>query len=252
MKYNGREYLNLAVLNALFFVIVISALIDIILFIISVKSPFFIGFVLALLFGIFIFIQTLAYPKLLVNKKVRDIDRNLMSVLDNILIQLNSGVPIYDVIVNISKENYGAISVEFRKAVDRINTGEPYISVLENMAGDNPSLYFRRTIWQIVNSLKAGSDMGMVIRELIDSLGSEQLIQIQKYGSQLNPLAMFYMLLAVVVPALAVTFINVIASFISLSASSTKLLFWSLFVLIVFFQFIFLGLVKSKRPNLLS
>ena len=107
-------------------------------------------------------------------------------------------------------------------------------------------------MWQIVNGMKAGSDISNVISEVINSLGEEQLIQIQRFGSQLNPLAMFYMLIAVIVPSLGLTFVIILSSFIALGEGTTKLIFFGLLTLTIFLQFMFVGVIKARRPNWLG
>ena len=120
------------------------------------------------------------------------------------------------------------------------------------MATINPSLLLRRSLWQLVNGMKTGADLSRVLAGSIDALGEEQVIQIQKYGGQLSPLAMFYMLIAVIIPALGMTFLIIIASFTAMSEFATKLIFWSLFGVVTFFQIMFLGIIRSRRPNLMS
>ena len=152
------------------------------------------------------------YPKLIANKRIKKLEVNLLPALQSMLIQLNSGVPLFDILVGISKGDYGEISKEFSTVVKEINTGKPQVDALEDIAVENPSLFFRRAIWQIVNGMKAGSDMSNVIKEIINSLSEEQVLQIQRYGGQLNPLAMFYMLVAVIMPTLGMTFLIVISA----------------------------------------
>jgi len=216
------------------------------------KNAVLFGFIVASIFVFFIFIQQMAYPKLVANRKVKGLERNILPAMQNILVQLNSGIPLFDVLVNVSKGDYGEVSQEFAKAVKEINAGKPQIDALEDMATVNPSILFRRTIWQLVNGMKTGADLSRVIKSSIDALGEEQIIQIQKYGGQLSPLAMFYMLMAVIIPTLGMTFLIIIASFVNLSGFATKLIFWSLFGTVTFFQIMFLGIIKSRRPNLLS
>ncbi|MEA2036371.1 MAG: type II secretion system F family protein [Nanoarchaeota archaeon] len=196
--------------------------------------------------------QQIAYPKISTNRKVREIEKNLLAALQNILVQLNSGVPLFDILVNISKGGYGGVSKEFSKVVKAINAGKPQIETLENMAAINPSLFFRRAIWQLVNGMKSGANMSNVINEIINLLSEEQILQIQRYGSRLNPLAMFYMLMVVIVPSLGMTSLIILASFISLSEFATKFMFWGLYGFVIFFQIMFMGIIKSKRPNLLG
>jgi len=100
--------------------------------------------------------------------------------------------------------------------------------------------------------MKAGGDIANVIKDVIENLSEEQLIAIQKYGSQLNPLAMFYMLIAVIIPSLGITFIIILSSFVSLSEDITKTIFFALYGFVFFFQLMFIGTIKSRRPNLMS
>ena len=167
------------------------------------------------------------------------------------VVQLNSGVPLFSIMINISSSNYGKLSDEFKKIVIKINTGYPQIEVLEEAGEKSSSLFFRRTLWQISNGMKAGSDVSIVIKESIKTLTEEQLIQIQTYGNKLNPLIMFYMMLAVILPALAITFLTIVSSLIGLPGNTTILLYIGLFVVVMFAQVMFLGIIRSSRPSLL-
>ncbi len=193
-----------------------------------------------------------AKPKLLAKRRVTSIEQNLLAALQQMLIQLRSGVPLFNILVDIANSDYGELSKEFSKAVKAINAGIPADVALADLAEETPSLYFRRAVWQISNGLKAGSDMENVIADIINSLAEQQLIAIQQYGSKLNPLAMFYMLIAVILPALAITFTIVLTSLISLSEITLKFLLFGIYFFVLFFQFIFLGLIKSNRPALLG
>lgn len=204
----------------------------------------------ALVIG-FIFINQLTYPWRFATAREKVIDRNLISVLQDMIVQLNSGVPIFDILVNISRSDYGAASEEFAKIVVGINSGVSQVEALERSGKVNTSLYFRRILWQISNGMRAGSDMTMVIKDGIRALGSEQEIQIQGYGSKLNPLIMFYMLIAVILPSLGITFLIIISSILNVSGIVLKVIFFGLFGVVVLVQVLFLGLIKSRRPSLL-
>ncbi|MAG08610.1 hypothetical protein CMO89_03995 [Candidatus Woesearchaeota archaeon] len=247
-----REYITICFLSSLITFIFIAVFSNLLLYLADVEKFLLFSITVSLIFSFFGFMQQIMYPRLLARKRVKSIERNLLPALQNILIQFNSGVAFFDILVNISKENYGEISAEFTRAVKEINAGKSQIEVLEEVAAVNPSLFFRRALWQLVNGLKAGSEMSSVLTEIISSLSEQQVLQIQKYGSQLNPLAMFYMLVVVIIPALGITFLIIISSFIALSESATKFAFWGLYGFVVFFQIMFLGMIKSKRPNLLS
>ncbi|QQG38709.1 MAG: type II secretion system F family protein [Candidatus Woesearchaeota archaeon] len=249
---NVRKYISMCVLNDLYFFIFITSILTFGMFVFDIANYYLVGPVLGIILTSFVFFQQLNYPKIVANRRIKDIERNLLPALRNILVQINSGVPLFDVFASISYSNYGEISNVFNKFVKEVNAGTSQVDALEEIADRNPSLYFRRAIWQLVNGIKAGADISTVLKEVIDSLSQEQLIQIQTYGAQLNPLAMFYMLLAVIVPSLSTTFVIVISSFISLTESATKNLFIALFIFVLFVQIMFLGIIRTKRPNLLG
>ncbi|MBS3087695.1 type II secretion system F family protein [Candidatus Pacearchaeota archaeon] len=203
------------------------------------------------IFSISIAFSQLAYPKVFASKREKDIEKNLIFALEDILIQLNSGIPLFDILTNISMSDYGELSLEFRNAVKKIGAGEPEAEVLADISAKSHSVFLKRTLWQISNGLNAGSDMSMIIVENIRTLNEEQMIQIQNYGNKLNPLIMMYMLISVIVPALSVSFMTVVASMIGLEKNLTMGLFLGFFVFVVLFQIMFLGMIKSKRPSLL-
>jgi flagellar protein FlaJ len=168
------------------------------------------------------------------------------------LVQLNSGIPLFSILVNLANSDYGILSEEFKKIVKKINAGSDQAGVLEEAGEKNPSIHFRRALWQISNGMRAGSDISVIVKESIKSLSEEQLIQIQNYGNKLNPIIMFYMLISVIVPALSMTFITIISSLISLPKVLTNSLFFGMFFIVLVMQFTFLGLIKSTRPSLMT
>lgn len=246
-----RDYLSICYRTFTYFLVSLITISTLVLWKLEVERYFLFGPLTSLGFSLFILFSQIMYPRIYSNKRQRDIERNLRSALEDILVQLNSGIPLFSVLVNISDANYGELSMEFRKAVKKINAGSPEQEVLEELSKNNPSPFFRRTLWQISNGMNAGSDMSFVVKESIKAINEEQLIQIQNYGNTLNPLIVLYMLVAVIVPALSVTFLTILSSMISLDKNSSMLLFIGLFVMVMFAQIMFLGIIKSRRPTLL-
>ena len=211
-----------------------------------------IGIIGAIGICFFVFMQQMAYPKLVSSRRIRGIEVNLLPALQDMYIQLNSGVPLFHILTNISKSDYGGVSQEFDKAVRQINSGQSQLEVFEAMAVRNPSVLFRRALWQLAGGMKEGSNISTLIHEVIQSIADEQVMQIQRYGGQLSPLALFYMLIAVIAPSLGITFIIILSSFIALSEMTTKSIFYGLLIFTFFFQLMFLGMIKTRRPTLMS
>ena len=249
-KLTPKEYIARSLTATSFLFIILAALLS--LAFIKSDNYILIGLFLSFILCAFAFVHQMNYPNLMTSKRVRDIDKNLLSALKTILIQINSGVSLFDSLVYIAKSDYGEISRLFDKMIKKVDTGTPQINALDDLAEDNPSPFFRKAIWQLINGMKAGSDISKVLSSIIDSLSKEQLIQIEQYGSRLNPLAMFYMLVVIIIPSLGVTFITVMSSFFGSATLDSRYLLGGLFVFVFIFQIIFLGLIKTRRPSLLE
>ena len=256
-KIDGRQYFSICYRNFLFNLLILSVLftsgLGVTGYFIEMKIEhfFYYGVGLAFIFSIFIFFIQLNYPKLYILNKSRNIERNLVSSLQDILVQLNSGIPLFKILINISESDYGEVSEELKKITRQINSGVSQIDAIENNLKISPSKYFKRVLWQISNGMRAGSDMSIVISEEIKNLEKEQAIQIQNYGSRLNPMIMFYMIIAVILPALGMTFLVITSSMLNLQGGIVKALFIIILISITFIQIMFLGIIKFRRPTLI-
>ncbi|UCD02728.1 MAG: type II secretion system F family protein, partial [Candidatus Aenigmatarchaeota archaeon] len=202
-----REWVSIALVSAGFYFFLLFGVMIFITSVAGMFGPqaigvsFLVGFSIAT--ASFFYINM--YPKLTAKKKIRNLDENLPHALHHLLIQIRSGVPLFNCLVSISKSGYGHLSKEFERAVNEINTGKSEVETMEVLARENPSLYFRRVMWQLVNALKSGADVGDTIKEIVDNLAVEQMMSIKKYGAQLNPIAMLYMVFCVIMPTLGIT-----------------------------------------------
>ncbi len=247
-----EQYLNISAYSFIMSFIIVFTVITTILFLTKVTSPLMLALVITIFCSGFVVFAQFVYPRVHYNKKQRELEKNLLPALEDVLVQLSSGVPLFNILVNISISDYGEISTEFKKAVRKINAGVPQIEVLEELGEKNSSPYFRRTLWQISNGMKSGSDISTVIKGSLRLLNEEQIVQIQNYGNKLNPLVMFYMLVTIILPALAITFLTIIASMVGLNKNITMVLYGGLFMFTVFIQVMFLGAIRSARPTLLT
>lgn len=204
------------------------------------------GFLFAAMTGM----RILMYPRIVLKRKVRDLERNIVFALRTMLIQIRSGVTLFDAINSVANGNNGQVSVEFRKAVKRIDTGTYQNDALEEIAENNPSLHFRRAIWQLVNGLKAGSDVSQVMESLVETLSNEKLNQIKRYGNSLKMLSLMYMMLGAIFPGLGLTLLIILSIFPQVKITDT--VFWGMFMLIMVGQFMFIGIIKNSRPSLMG
>ncbi len=244
LKIEKIDYLSYCISSSFFYFILFSLL------------AFFITGKIMTIFFVFIlivlnFIRLVNYPKFVAAQRVKRIEKDLLIVLRNMLVQINSNIPLFDIITNVADQDFGEVSREFRRIVKKINSGVSETIALEESATNTPSIFFRTVLWQLINGIKAGSNIGVVLKDLIAMLSGEQIDQIQEYGASLNSLSMFYMLLVIIMPALAITFLIAGSAFFANAQSTMNFLLWMTFFIVILFQIIFLGVIKAKRPSLL-
>jgi flagellar protein FlaJ len=246
-NYKPREYFAIAFFSLFFWTFFTFTFLLALYIILNLPVSFLLTLtVLSLVMGFLSFFYITLYPRLIIVRKVKDLEKNLLFALRHLLIQVKSGVPLFDGLVSISNGNYGLISKEFKVCTKKISTGLDQTIALEELALRNPSLNFRRIVWQITSAIKTGANLGSTLDSIVDNLSQEQKVMIRRYGSQLNPLAMMYMMLAVIIPSLGITFLIIFSAFSGIAV--TEMIFYGILLGLAFFQFMFIGIVKSRRP----
>ena len=202
-------------------------------------------FVFPVLF-IMLFFYFMKLPEVKIHQKEKDIDKELVFAGRFMVIELESGVPLYNALLNVSR-SYKTLGKAIKEIIENIDLGATMEEAIEEAIELTPSKNFRKMLWQIMNSLKTGADVTSSLNAVVEQITREQIIEVKEYGRKLNPLAMFYMMIAVIVPSLGVAMLIVLSSFLAFELSLTFLLIIALFV--AFIQFMFLSVVKSSRPS---
>ena len=215
----------------------------VLIFFFFLKSPLVILAFPIVFFIMFSYLSRSADVK--ITKIQREIDKEILFAGRFLIIELESGVPIYTTFKNLS-ENYEAIGPYFQEIVDKVDLGTSMSDALNETISTTPSPNLRKVLWQVMNSFKTGSNVIGSLKVVLDQIGREQQITIKEYGRKLNPMAMFYMMAAIIIPSLGITMLSVLASFMGWDLSLGILL-----VLVgglAFVQFMFLAIIKSSRP----
>ncbi len=246
MDVSSEDYITYVIISALANFFVLLGLFFLVWFYVIKRTDPLIPFVWTMGFlGFTIFMQ-LANPKVRISKRASEIEKTLLFALRNMLIRLKSGITLYESMSGVARQEFGLVSKEFKRTINEIESGIPQIEAIERMTFRNPSRTFRRIGWQISNGMKAGVSIQNSIESMVDNLMREHMIKIKNYGAQLNPLAMMYMMLTVVVPSLGITFLIILGSFFGFDIPEN--VFWMVALFLAIFQFIFMTIVKSRRP----
>ena len=167
LDLNGEEYLAICFRNSAIAFVISLIISGLILFLFKIKIFYLLAIVIGILFAIFIFSVQVNYPKVYNTRKQKNIEKNLIPALEDMLVQLNSGIPLFNILVNVSSSGYDELSEEFKKAAKKINVGVPQVEVLEELGEKNSSIFFRRTLWQLSNGMRSGSDISIIMKESI-------------------------------------------------------------------------------------
>ncbi len=185
------------------------------------------------------------YVDLVIKKEARAVNQEIVYAARYLIIELESGIPIYATFENVAK-NYEHVGRYFREINDKMNLGTPLSDALNETIETVPSDELRKIFWQIANSLRIGSEITGALQTVLDQVVREQKIAVVEYGRQLNPLAMMYMMFAIIVPSLGTVMLIVMATFIGIKLSLTVLM--TIAGLVLFIQFMFLAIIRSQRP----
>ena len=191
------------------------------------------------------FFYMIRLPDLRISKREREISREIVFAGRFIIIELESGVPLYNAMNNVSK-NFNIVGKYFKEITNKVDLGTSVEEALNDAAEFIPSNDLRKILWQIINSMRTGSDVAKSLYSVVEQITKDQINEVNKYGKKLNPLAMFYMIIAVILPSLGVTMLIILSSFIKFELSLTILL--ALAGFLGFIQFMFIGMVKFSRP----
>ena len=250
LDFEAEEYAAITLILFVLYAVLFSALVYFVALQFRTANPLAVAPFFGLVIAFLVAVQIIAYPRILVRKKVRELEQNLIFALRTMLVQLRSGIPLYGALRTVAEGKFGRVSEEFHRAVEEITTGTREEDALQKLAMRNPSWFFRKSLWQIVNGLKTGTDISDILADIVESMTNEEEVQIRTYGGSLRVLSLVYMLLGVIIPALGITFMIVISSFPQIQI--TEITYWTLLIFLVIGQISYLGLMKSKRPTLLE
>ncbi len=243
LNYSAEEFIKRTFLSAFYMTtgLVVS------FFLILAKFNLLKGilFVIPPVLFFIMFAYMMRLPDVKISRKERDISKEILFAGRFLVIELESGVPLFNAMMNISK-NYEIVGKYFKEITDKISLGTSIEDAMNDAVEYVPSDDFRRILWQIINSIRTGSEMTDSLSSVLDQIGKEQAIKVNQYGKKLTPFAMFYMMVSVILPTLGVTMIVILSSFIQFQLSLTILVIMAAFIGLV--QLMFISLIKFSRP----
>jgi pilus assembly protein TadC len=240
------EFLDGVVLTALAMAVFTAALAAwlCVIYFVSFALPVFVF----LLVFVSFFYYGYIYPELRIIMRKKEIDNEIVFAAKHLIVEISSGIPLFDALVGTT-HGYGAVSDEMRKIVERVTFGEPLTHVLRDTAEKTPSPSLRRLVIQIATAVVSGANVARALESTVDQITKEQILEVKEYGQKLNPLIMFYLVIAVIFPSLGMIFIMILLSFVGKNISIPLVYLILVAILLGFVQYMFLAFVKSSRPR---
>ncbi len=248
LKVKPDEYIGASILSATVMAVFITVLMIVLL--IAVKAELQKAITMSAMSGTMVFMLffmvLLIYPSVLSGKKAELMERDLIYALKDMLLEVSSGASIYLALNGVANSGYGEVSKEFKKIVGDSNVGIPVEDAMEQLALKTKSEHLRNSLWQIVNSMRSGSSIEGILRELTRDLTQERKNKIRSYAQELNIMILMYLLFAVVVPTIATTLIIVLGPFLGVSVGDKAFLI--ILPVCFFIQLSLMEFIKSRRP----
>lgn len=245
----SKDYIASVLVTCLFYFIIFFGLFTLI-FIkfreLTLDKSFLMGFAVSLALILAFYFLLMIYPGVLARNRGEMVEKNLVFVLKDLLMELEAGVSISRAFFNISKRDYGEISKEFGKVTKNINSGISVPDALKKFGDNVKSEYLSKTMWQIANSLNAGTSFRVALKSIIGDLILDQRAKIKGYTQELNMWSLVYMMFAVALPTIGVTVVIVLSTFSGFGITKETFIVFLILTMIV--QFVIIGLVKSRRP----
>jgi flagellar protein FlaJ len=188
-------------------------------------------------------------PSMTLTSQAIEIDRTLVYALKEMILLADSGLGVYESLVGLANSKYGVLSEKFDWVVRKINAGYPMLDSIEHMVASARSVYLKKAGWQIVNSIKTGSNLRSTMAPIIEDLDAYQKSQIQNYARELNLWSLVYMMFSVAIPTIGSTMLVVLSAFASFGVSRE---FFIMFVgITIVIQMVLIYVVGGRRPHVL-
>ena len=146
MNYKPEEFIKRTFLSAFYMTTGLVVSLALILAKFNVLKSIMIIFVPIIFIVLFSYLLKL--PDVKISKKEKGITKEIIFAGRHLIIELESGVPLYNALANISK-NYEVIGKYFEEIVTKVDLGTSMEDAITEAVEYIPSDDFRRLLWQI-------------------------------------------------------------------------------------------------------
>lgn len=206
---------------------------------------------IGIIFSLMCFCFYLYLPIQKKKKTAQEFEKDFPFVLSAMAVEMNLNIPFEKSIDNISKENYGLVSSEFKKVSDEINeSGSDLNEALLHLTERIDSLMLKRAVAQLSAIYSQGSkdkNSGDALRKISSEILSRQKTESKEFSGKLVVFSLVFVAISAIVPAIFQAFIIVGSMFLKLSFTALQVF---LIVTVVFplMNIALLIYIRNKTP----
>ena len=190
-------------------------------------------------------------PSMRLKSEKAILESDLLYSARHLLLKLESGSSLLNSLESVSSLKTKS-STYFKKIMLDISLGTPIEIALDKSIEYSPSIAYTKILTEIKTSLETGSDLQKTIKNIVQDVTRNHLINIKEYGKKLNPLTMFYMILGTIFPSIGTALLIVAASLLpGIFVINFWILLFMLFMLFIV-QFFFLLSFRSLKPGVME
>ena len=147
----------------------------------------------------------LYYPKIKRQNDYSSFSKELPYALRQLATELRAGKSLFDSLDSIAYSDYGVLSLEFSRVLEEIKYGESTENAFLNMERRVDSKALSRVIYEILTSLRIGSNLSGSLSVIADDVNFDIRMKLKEYSEKLNAFIMIYTFLAILAPVIILT-----------------------------------------------
>ena len=174
MPYSPEEFIRRTMLSTLYVSFGIVFIFFLLLANVLTKEKLILSLLIAipLVFAV-LFFYFLQLPFVKINRIDRDINKEIIYAGRFLVVELESGVTLYDAMKNLVK-SYPITGSYFMEVIYKIDIGTQIEDAIKESIENCPSNSLTKILWQISNSLRTGSNIALPLKTVVDTFIREQ------------------------------------------------------------------------------
>lgn len=207
------------------------------------------GTVVVTLFSYIFYKFWFSYVDVLIRKKARELDGELLFITEYFLVSLESGLPLGNAIQNMAKIKRPGGEF-FKKVFTDFNTGKDLEDALSDAIAYSASEDLKTLLKRLKDSLNIGVDLKVILENFIQESSDKKIIEIKGYSKRLNPIVMLYLIVGIVLPSLGVTFFIIAATIFEITPQFLRLILILIFLIMFGMQYLSYSAFKFSKATL--